>query len=343
MAVKTKKSKKPAKPKRPLTPAQKHAAQINKDPLYTPGAPLAGTSLEKAANRLTSLEFKPKVAALDTQAKTEKTQGTALIDKTTGYYKQIAADEANRLARQTALSGELDTRLKTIDQDTTAHLDQPTPKVGTGTAGLSGGADEQFANELAAQRARAASTAAAYRTGGAVESGNWEGYSHAMAGARAFHGDEAHTDLTTRLANRLSSIGQEKKALQATKGDQTVKNLLDLRKSSFEDIATLKGLGLKDKQIQASLAIAKGNNAASLAAASTFKAHGLLDNFRASIRRYRGQGLSGPQITKKARKSSSYDDVIFNAARDLEYRGFISAPNLAALHRRGVKINKFGN
>jgi hypothetical protein len=236
---------------------------------------------------------------------------------------------------------------------------------------------------------------------GRNESGNWEGYSHAMAGARAFHGDEAHTDLTTRLANRLSSIGQEKKALQATKGDQTVKNLLDLRKSSFEDIATLKGLGLKESQIQASLAIAQGNNAASLAAASTranatttrrrsgrtrrwrsrgrrsakgqkltpsqklalrrdraqrrnhtgpyapggpkaskpsqssFKAHGLLDNFRSSIRRYRGAGLSGPQITKKARKSEGIpDDVIFNAARDLEYRGFISAPNLAALHRR---------
>jgi hypothetical protein len=410
MAVKTKKPKaKAARPKKPLTPAQKHAAQITKDPLYTPGAPLAGTSLEKAANQLTSLEFKPKIAALDSQAKTEKTQGTALIDKTTGYYKDMAAQEAARLARQTALSGELDTRLKAIDTDTTAHLDQPVPKVGSGAPGLSGGADDQFANELAAQRARAASTAAAYRTGGAVESGNWEGYSHAMAGARAFHGDEAHTDLTTRLANRLSSIGQEKKALQATKGDQTVKNLLDLRKSSFEDIATLQGLGLKKSQIDASLKIAQGNNAASLAAASTranatttaaqiradatlaaararsakgqkltpsqklalrrdraqrrnhtgpyapggpkaskpsqssFKAHGLLDNFRSSIRRYRGAGLSGPQITKKARKSKAYDDVIFNAARDLEYRGFISAPNLAALHRRGVKIDKHGN
>lgn len=403
-------TKRPKPKLRPLTPAQKNARAVAKNPLYNPAAPLAGPVLQKAAGELTDLQFKPKVAALDAQAGTEKKQGTALIDRATGYYKSIALDEASRLAHQQALSGELDTRLKTINDDAQKGLDRPTPTVTpSGEPGLSGGADKQFADELAAQRARAAATGAAYRTGGAESSSNWEGLVNSLAGARAMHGDETKTDLMTRLANHLSSIGQEKKALQATRGDQLTKNLLDLRKSSFEDIATIQGLGLKKSQIDASLKIASGKNATTLAAANTRasattsaaqiradatvraarikarkgqklspseklalrrdnaqrrnhtgpyapggkKAGGKesqgshkikfqLDNARSSIRQYRGQGLTGPQITKKARKAK-IPAVVLNAARDLEYNGFISAPNLAALHRAGVKINKYGH
>jgi hypothetical protein len=384
-----------------LTAAQRHARQINRNPLYQPGAPLAGTTLERAANQLTDLQFKPKVAALDQQSATEKRQGTALIDKSAGYYKSIALDEASRLARQQALSGELDTRLKSIDTDTQASLDRAhatRQPAGVGGPGLSGGGDDQVTAELAAQRARAASTASAYRTGGAAESGNWEGLANSMAGARAFHGQEATRDLTTRLANRMAAIGQEKKVLLASRGDQATKNLLGLRKSSFEDIATIKGLGLKQSAIdsaaaqsaaklQSAQSIAAAHDATTLQAANIKAAKGQkltpaekrarrrdaaqrknqrgpytpksgnkpkgepqaskntklsIDNARSSIRRYRSQGLTGPQITKKATRAK-IPGVILNAARDLEYLGYISAPNLAALRRAGVKINKYGH
>jgi hypothetical protein len=64
-----------------------------------------------------------------------------------------------------------------------------------------------------------------------------------------------------------------------------------------------------------------------------------IDNARSSIRQYRAQGLSGPKITKKARKAG-IEPVVLNAARDLEYLGYVSGPNVAALRRAGVRIPK---
>jgi hypothetical protein len=62
-----------------------------------------------------------------------------------------------------------------------------------------------------------------------------------------------------------------------------------------------------------------------------------IDNAKSSIASYRAQGLTGPQITKRARKAG-IPPVVLNAARDLEYLGYLSGPNIAALRRAGVRI-----
>jgi hypothetical protein len=66
---------------------------------------------------------------------------------------------------------------------------------------------------------------------------------------------------------------------------------------------------------------------------------GEIDDARSEIRRQRAAGKHGPDITKSGRKNG-VKPVVLNAARDLEYLGYISGPNLAALRRRGVKIPK---
>ena len=60
-----------------------------------------------------------------------------------------------------------------------------------------------------------------------------------------------------------------------------------------------------------------------------------INDARSQIRRLRAKGLTGPQITKNARKNG-VPDWILNVARDLEYLGYVSRPNIRAAREAGV-------
>jgi hypothetical protein len=64
-----------------------------------------------------------------------------------------------------------------------------------------------------------------------------------------------------------------------------------------------------------------------------------IDDARSQIRVLRAKGKTSVQISKNARQNG-VEPVILNAARDLEYLGYVSRPNLAALKRAGVRVPK---
>jgi CRISPR/Cas system CMR-associated protein Cmr5 small subunit len=99
---------------------------------------------------------------------------------------------------------------------------------------------------------------------------------------------------------------------------------------------TRRGQDLSHQDRQA----AQRNKGKPKGAKETASSHSLknkIDNAKSSIASYRAQGLTGPQITKRARKAG-IPPVVLNAARDLEYLGYLSGPNIAALRRAGVRI-----
>lgn len=386
------------KPKRKVSPARRRARRearlLKREPLLNPGATLAGTALRKGARSVTNAEFDPKIAAVRTAGRNAQTQGTALVDRNDSYYRQLAEGEAGRVARQKALGAELDASLSAVNRDTSTGLDKAEAAARAAQAadaevrGTSGAGDRQLLDELAAQRARAAGNAQTFRSSAAGDTASYGGLVNAMGGARASHGAETHRDLTTRLANQQADYRAQEQTLKGQKAEAGVKNLLNLRQSSFENAATLRGLGLKEADINATQAKAERelslarrrqreverNNRRNAGLAqgridTTKRGQDLshsdrqaalddrknkkdkpkaesqsskntklaIDNARSSVRRYRTQGLTGPQITKKARQAK-IPPVVLNAARDLEYLGYVSAPNAAALKRAGVRV-----
>jgi hypothetical protein len=199
------------KPAKPLTPAQRRKRRLAKNPLYNPTKVLSGADLADAAKALTNLDLNPQLSALDTQAKTTQTQGAGLIDKSAGFYRDIASQEADRVARQKALSDRLNATLSGIASDSQTTADRAKQDVTDAQAadtavrgpGLSGGGDQAAAADLAAQRARAGQTAETFRSSGASQGANNEAFLNASAAAQGMHAGEVHKQLVNQLANRL--------------------------------------------------------------------------------------------------------------------------------------------
>jgi hypothetical protein len=250
------------KPAKPLTPAQRRKRRLAKNPLYNPTKVLSGADLADAAKALTNLDLNPQLSALDTQAKTTQTQGTGLIDKSAGFYRDIASQEADRVARQKALSDRLNATLSGIASDSQTTADRAKQDVTDAQAadtavrgpGLSGGGDQAAAADLAAQRARAGQTAETFRSSGASQGANNEAFLNASAAAQGMHAGEVHKQLVNQLANRLGDIASKRTSVESTRGASDVKNLTTLRQQGFENIATMQGLGIKEQDLAAQTA-----------------------------------------------------------------------------------------
>jgi hypothetical protein len=388
------------------TPAARRRRRQDKDPLLNPAAQLSGHNLARAASALTGYEFGPQFSENRRQARQARAQGNALVSRNQSYYRRLANEEAGRVNRQRVLGSDLDRTLASISRDTGSSIDQAgrdTRQAGGQDAalrgpGLSGGGTQATLEELAAQRARSAQTAQAYRSGAALETANYGGLVNSLGGATRLHGAESRRELVNREQNVLRDLATQRRSLQQQRGLAKLKNVTSLRQSGFDNAVTLRGLGLKEEDIQSRSAQAAA--AAALAArrqrdternnkrqarlarqrnATTRRGQTLghrdrvrgqdlghhdrqdslrarnrkktknkesqsshnvklqIDNARSSIRQYRAKGLTGPQISRRARRAG-VPNVVLNAARDLEYLGYISGPNRAALRRAGVRV-----
>jgi hypothetical protein len=252
------------------TPEAKHARRNDRNPLYNPGVQLAGDKLAQAAGDLTDLEFKPKEQALADQLSTATRQGTALADRASGYYKDLASGEAARMAQQQALRDRLSSSLGAIGDKTQQQIGEA--KVGAVLSnqadrdlrggGLSGGGDEKLTNELAMRQAQASQAAQGYKSDAEAQSGNYAGLQGAMAGTRDLKGGEAQQQLLNRLATEQAGIRSKRTDLESLRGETKTKHILDLRQTGFENAATLEGLGIKREDIAAQTEQAKASASA---------------------------------------------------------------------------------
>jgi hypothetical protein len=226
--------------------------------LLNPGAQLAGHDLARAASALTGYEFGPQFSENARQARQARAQGDALVGRNQSYYRQLASEEAGRVNRQRVLGSDLSKSLAAISRDTGSSIDQAgrdTQQAGGQDAalrgpGLSGGGTQATLEELAAQRARSAQTAQAYRSGGALETANYGGLVNTLGGATRLHGAESRRELVNREQNVLRDLATQRRSLAQQRGLARLKNVTSLRQSGFDNAVTLRGLGLKEEDIQ---------------------------------------------------------------------------------------------
>lgn len=232
-------------------------ARQDKNPLYTPGTPLGGHTLAESAHDLATLDTKPQLDAIDQASKSAQTQGQAVSSRAAGYYQQLAQQAADSVARQSVISKRLNDTLGGIGDQAQARVaaagsDQATKLAADADlrgGGLSGGADAQAAVEQAAQADRTAHDAGAYRAAGAAQGANYEGVTNVGSTAAAQRGGEQLGQLDTNLLNSLAKLRTQRQQVQAGMGADETKQLLGLRQSEFNNLATEQGLGIKAADI----------------------------------------------------------------------------------------------
>jgi hypothetical protein len=246
-----------------LTPQQQsqrkqnqRVARDNANPLYDPSAILGGHALSQAASHITNAVLKPKEAALAAQMGMATTQGTALANRSQGYYRDIAAQEAGALARQKALDDARRTQLQAVGSTSQANIDQARQQeqsiMQARPQGQQG--STHVLDELAAIKANSASAQQAGETAANAHATNQADYLSGFYKSQGARGAEVGTEALNRLANQQATIRGQQSDLASTRGDELAKNLLTLRQSSFENAATMEGLGIKKTDLQAQIA-----------------------------------------------------------------------------------------
>lgn len=260
------------------------------------GSVLTGKDLRKAARALTALEVRPQVHGYsllakqlhgerETEAQGLGTLGTHLQGGVTDVYKNIAASEADSLARQQALAGQLNTtsaNIATEGQQGLAGMQEG--QLGDYTQALQqrgapggGSAQQELANAVALQDRSQAANSEAARQSAASQGASSGALSAALAGATQMQGGGAVAGIGRDIIGRVAASNQKydegiqtarsKLAdVKATKGGLFTKNLLGLREGEQKFLLgsqAVQGdkakLAAEAKQDAASNAIAQQN------------------------------------------------------------------------------------
>jgi hypothetical protein len=180
-----------------LTPSQlanrKRIQQRRRDdrnPLYNPGATLAGSSLANAARQITDYEFKPAENQIRENVANATTQGTALQGRAKDYYAQLAAQEQKGVQTQAALGQMVQSQQGAVGNQAASALAAATSaeqqRLGTDAsvrgAGLQG---EGAIPDLAALSGLSAANQQNAMNQTAQNSGVWGNFQHAAGRSRA--------------------------------------------------------------------------------------------------------------------------------------------------------------
>lgn len=196
-----KKDKTPKKPK-----------PIN--PIYDPLSQLKGKTLRKAVRAITNLQYQPQIAALNEQiaslgrqqaSTTENLakQGTQAQTNVSGFYQQIAREEAANLARQRQLAEQAQAQSGQVAAQTGQTIAQA-GQTASGQLNESAARNELQAM-VAEQQARQAREGQALQGGLTSQNENWLALKAAMDASTQARGG---TNLSQLARQNLSDISQ---------------------------------------------------------------------------------------------------------------------------------------
>lgn len=254
------------KTKAKTTPATRQAGRqqrveqrfLQQHPIYDPSQTLSGTGLASAVRDLVNADISPQVGAVDRQAASTMGQGLALGRNVSGYYRDLAGQEAQRVAGQQAITGRLNDNLGKIASDSQAASAQggkdALASLDTGTtgadSGLQGDSRQRLAAEMAARADRSGATSQAYRSAGAQQGASNESLQTAMASAHQARGGEQLGEFNNRTANTLRDLTTKRSDLLSQAGPLSTKYLTQLRQQGVENQVTMAGLGIKQADLQ---------------------------------------------------------------------------------------------
>ena len=184
------------------------------NPIYNPLAELKGKSLRKVVRAITNLQYQPQIAALNEQinslgrqqtSTTENLakQGTQAQTNVSGFYQQIAREEAANLARQRQLAQQAQTQSGQVAAQTGQTIAQA-GQTASGQLNESAARDE-LQSMVAEQQARQAREGQALQGGLTSQNENWLALKAAMDASTQARGG---TNLSQLARQNLSDISQ---------------------------------------------------------------------------------------------------------------------------------------
>jgi hypothetical protein len=225
------------------------------NPLYDPVTQLSGRRLRRAARDLVALEVNPQRAALEREGAQTQAQGSALQATVGNEYQQLAAGEAERLARSQAISQSLHNSIAATGQQAQqqlAQIGQQAQQLNAAspvTAGLPVG--ERTQEELVAAQARGVANQQQAGIAAAGQGANYQGLVDLTQRATQLQGQQSQQTLAMQLAAQMADVRGRRADLEAKVGPAKREAVMDLRQQAYENLVTQAGLDIKSRELRA--------------------------------------------------------------------------------------------
>lgn len=224
--------------------------------LYNPAQILSGKDLRSAVKSTVNLQLNPQLAAYDTGIKSTERSRDLASQKLAGYsnfYNAAAADAASKLSSS---GQQLATQLAQQGQQTQqqfSDIQADIDKRNAADIALRGPGLQD--NNAAAQAVNFAKTQAAganqtQQNQAAALSGGFAGLGGTIAAVAPMRANEALAGLAGKFNTQIADMQGKRAALEATRGDLTSQTLQKMREDQFTNLATMKGLDIKQADLQ---------------------------------------------------------------------------------------------
>jgi hypothetical protein len=226
-------------------------------PLYDPAQMLAGPTLRKAAQQITDATTRPTVSAYNHQIADTQRQGAAVNANAGDYYRQLAQQAMQGVARQKGIGDLLNSKTQEIggrafqaqqghndDQLRLLAMDQ-----GVRGQGLDGNQAPLVAAENQAHDVLASGQLAGEQSA-ASQGANWQALANVSGMATGMRGGELQSQLANRTLNTVTGLRQKLADFKVQHAGDYATNLQKLRQQSFENQAVLQGANIKLAGIQ---------------------------------------------------------------------------------------------
>lgn len=266
---------------------QRQQQRARRNAPYDISQVLGPQALRQLVNSLTQTEIRPQVDAINTQIKTTRAEGASQqagaqaagslqANRTNDYYTMLAKSMGQVQQGQQQAGQQYAANLQNVTAGTTAQIDQASndrqSQLAQDMAVRGGGLQQNagFESAIGAARVNAAQRGQDIKGLAASQNANYEGLINSMAGSTAMKGGEIQGQIASQTQANMGQIGTEsmkslvdlmgqKRTVQAQRGPLTAKNLLQVRDSEFNKLATMEGLNLDTAQLRERIRSAKTN------------------------------------------------------------------------------------
>lgn len=254
-------------------PVQHGHGGIAGSPLANPNQTLSGPSLVAAAHALANAQTQGPLQELASQIAQNNSQNTGALNQVGGYFNQLGALGQQGVQDEQGIASGLNAQLAQIaqneqgqlgqiGQNATANLSKYTPQSDQSTTnpGLAG-----LSAEIARQQGLAAQQQGALGSFGATQGANYSGLSAANLGSLGLRGQEDLTNIAQAGQVKNEPLMAKVADIQATTGADFATALGRLRQQEITNNIAEQGLGIKQADINATVANNIRSNQTSLA------------------------------------------------------------------------------
>lgn len=223
--------------------------------IYNPGVVLSGNDLRNAVKSSVDMQIGPQIAAADRAISQTTGARDSALSRQAGYADLYNKSTAGAAAALSSSGQQLAEKLAALGSNTGAQIqgfqNEANQRFAADAALRGPGlTDPSAANaEFATEKAFAAGQAGTFGGQGIAQAGGFAGLGNTIAATAPMRANDNMTLLANTFNKQLAEMYGKRQDAEASRGPLTAETTSKMRQDQFTNLATMKGLGIKEADL----------------------------------------------------------------------------------------------